>query len=653
MEEGRRFVRDIIANEQWDAFQERFPDLQALSAFTTRNQESILHLVARFASPSFASEVIRRYRLGDPNSLLAKELWARRDKNGELCVNFKRFKHYFSKAFFDKVVAVYSGRYFAYPEEKWPVQKQTNPRVQVYKQFRRFALSAAFDHENEPFNNANFQPTEDPSKIVIGLRMPAGSKQVRSIPVTLKIDSQIPFLNQIYHQLDCPEDMMSPMLAGVLAVEQAVRREMPTKPSMAAAFRFFQDKGGVLFFENEELRTIPFAEMYTIPAEPCPPVVVCCPTRQTLPDSFNEILNSERQAHWIYDNFQAPFSFKETTEDLHHELLHVVVLSQDVPIHQTRLFTYTALCLMAHLRPQDNKVQTVLHHILSYYTTPAVFEEMATFLVSEVGPSSNPWARHIRQLMDLQVQGAQAPAVANRIDLALSDWDAHDIERMDELERQFCDLHKKSCPLHGRTSEQVFNAQWKRYQTRMDKLLSRFFDQNKDLSGKLLKSLHHTSKDLEVLAENPTTLGGVVLSEGWVRLLQQYSPNVLPELAVFKQSVFIDRSYQSPEQMKQGLNLCLDSCSPEIRSAQDVQALLAASLCAKSIALVLGQKESIDSVSVNCASYPDLTDGTVWRGLKKYAASLIRAGSQERLPRLITSRKKKTAVAEKDHQNTD
>ena len=136
----RRLVERLIQNEQWDEFKAYFPDIDALSAFTTRDNKSILHLVARFASPTFAQKVIRFYHLDNKDSFVAKELWARRDKAGELCVNFERFKKYFNKPFLDKVEAVYSGRYFKKPDEKWPLEKQTSPRVEVYKLLRRYAL---------------------------------------------------------------------------------------------------------------------------------------------------------------------------------------------------------------------------------------------------------------------------------------------------------------------------------------------------------------------------------------------------------------------------------------------------------------------------------------------------------------------------------
>ena len=645
---NRLVVKSWIQNGQWDDFKKQFPDLESLSAFTTRNKESILHLVARFASESFAQKVIRAYHLDDKDSLVVKELWARRDNKGELCVNFERFKKYFNKPFLKKVEAVYSGRYFEKPEEKWPEEKQTNPHAQVYKLFRRYALRAAFD------GNAGLKKDFPSKALPVMLFLPAINNQVRIFPVYFDLKSRTSFLRQIYHQLDCPEDAMSPMLASVYLFDKTIRNMTPDDHEMQAAFKYFQEQHGILKFENYAITSSPTAVMYAeIDPEPASVgITISSPRRQTLPASFQEVLTTDKEAHWLYKSFRGVQKGKMTKESFWHELVHVTDLTQESPLSLSPLFTYSVLCLMAHLTPEDKNLKFVITEVLSLYSTRDLFTEYATVLLANTEPSDNMWYTKIRQLISFLSTGARAPAVANRIQNALSDWNPDDLNRLDELVYRFGKLHTDKCPMGGRfLPGKILTRRWRAYRDSAHKMLTDFFGQNKDLAPKVLRSLTQVLKDLPILTENATTLGAIVLSEGWLDLLKKYPLAELPEAAVFREMIKKENLSANEQTATARLNKLIDACPQEIKKPEDVQALLSAVICAHQVKAITKNEFTDEHTALGAPDYQQLTDGTVLNGLKNYAGFLIRTQAERRRPVLISSHKKKSQ--DESHQKED
>ncbi|MBO4547329.1 MAG: hypothetical protein J5700_07110, partial [Treponema sp.] len=519
--EDRLVVKSLIQHEQWDDFQARFPNISDLSAFTTPNGESVLHLVARFGSLSFAQKLIRFYKLDDENSLVAKELWSRRNKDGELCVRFERFKRYFNKSFLDKVEAVYSGDYFKHPNKKYFEKRQVHPRAHVYKLFRRYALRASFD-----FAALGFQAQVPDGQMPVCFHQTSLRGKQRCFTVGLDLSSKAPFLRQVYSQLDCPEDLMSPMLGNLFLFDEMLKKAQKNDPHVRAGFDYFRNKGGILRFENHDLSPVRSAVMYATVdgggANPSPMITIDCPRRLTLPPCLNDLFNekSEKTMHWLYESFLWDAKSETTRDGFWHELIHVVDLSQQTPTTLSRLFAYSVMCLFATVKQKDLASRETLGNVLVLYPTADLFPEFGTWLTANYeGPVKNSMLKSIQQLINYQTHGAMAPAVASRIEKALMNWSDKDIERMDSLLEKFTNLHAKSCPSYQEFSsrKRVFNKKWKLYTKKMNLLFKNFFQKNKDLYPKVQMALRRTLNDLEVLTRHSTTFGNVVLSEGWLR----------------------------------------------------------------------------------------------------------------------------------------
>lgn len=653
MEEGRRFVRDIIANEQWDAFQQCFPDIEALVSFETDRGESILHLLAQYASYTFAHRVIRAYRLDDRTSASVKDLWAQRDDNGELCVNYKRFKKHVRDSLAAKVDAVYSGHYFAFPNKKWALRGHSTPREDVYRLFCRYALPAAFD-QTEAGLKRQESTTEKTSGLRIYLREPGKTEgTTRSIPVWVDVTSRRSFLRQIYDQLDCPDAVMSPTLAVIWLVEKALKKDFPKNPTMQEAFRYFQSKQGVLNLADQRLSVFPknTAQMYIVPGslQKQPMIVACCPERVALPASLHELLKDAPCTDWVYNSCQNQRGQQEMTETLFHELFHVADLSQEHPLSQSKLFMYSVLCLLSRMGKKDHALKEFMGvRVLTQANTPQVFIESAAYLMADAESSDNQWLKHVRAFMMAFIHGIDVPAVVNRAHIALADWDSQDIKRMDSLVNKFARLHTRQCPLWEKTKGRAFEKQWERFVVAMDKLLGDFFKENEALPHKVASALINTMQDMTILSKRPQTWGRVVLSEGWLRLLHQYVHPLLPfpEMAVFTQMYQMRGECPQEADAKRGLVALAAECPLKIKSEMDFQSLLDTLLCAQRVDELTGNTQT--ATLWTSASYQDLVGGKVARALKKYATSCL-----PQPPQTIARRKRAKESKDKDHQKED
>ena len=654
--EDRLVVKSLIQHEQWDDFQARFPKISDLSAFTTPNGESVLHLVARFGSLSFAQKLIRFYKLDDENSLVAKELWARRNKEGELCVRFERFKRYFNKSFLDKVEAVYSGDYFKHPNKKYFEKRQVHPRAHVYKLFRRYALRASFD-----FAALGFQTQLPDGQMPVCFHQTSLRGKQRCFTVGLDLSSKVPFLRQVYNQLDCPEDLMSPMLGNLLLFDEMLKKAQKNDPHIRAAFDYFRSKGGILRFENHALSPVRNAVMYAEPdgggANSSPMITIDCPQRLTLPPSFGELFNSKRnEGHWLYDSFAFTTVGEKTRDCFWHELIHVVDLSQQTPTTLSRLFGYSVMCLFATMKKKDLPLREIAGNVLALYPTSDLFFEFGTWLTANYdGPVKNSMLKSIQQLINYQTHGAKAPAVASRIEKALMNWSDEDIERMDWLLERFIKLHAKSCPSYQKlaTRKRKFDIRWKLYQKKMHHLFSDFFKKNKDLYPKVQASLKKTLDDLEVLTRRSTTLGNVVLSEGWLQLLKQYPvKGELPEETVFRQITNIKKSCPDKDKAMRRLHVLVDDCPARVKNAEDMQKLLSAVVCGYVVDGMSTPEQKVNVDVLAEPAYSALIDGKMLIALKEYAGFLIRtkAAQHKTLPVIVRKGniKKTLSVHERD-----
>ena len=649
--EDRLIVKKLIQHEQWDDFQALFPKVSDLSAFTTPNGESVLHLVARFGFLSFAQKLIRFYKLDDENSLVAKELWARRNKDGELCVRFERFKRYFNKSFLDKVDAVYSGHYFTNPKEKYLEKKQVHPRAQVYKLFRRFALRASFD-----FASLGFQTQIPDGYMPVCFYQTSLRGRTRCFTVGLDLSSKEPFLKQVYKQLDCPEDLMSPMLGSLYLFDNMLKKAQKNDPHIRAGFDYFRKNGGVLRFENNTLSPVSGAVMYAVVDGVVPMITIDCPRRLTLPPSFGELLGRPESDsnHWLYSSFLSTKEGEKTRDSFWHELIHVVDLSQQTPTTLSRLFGYSVMCLFASMKAKDIPLRQTAGNVLALYPTSSLFTEFGPWLTANYyGPVKNQMLKSIQQLMNYQTHGATAPAVSSRIEKALMDWSDKDIERMDSLVEKFIKLHAQACPSYQELPLREFNKKWAIYRKKMSFIFSDFFRKNKDLYPKVQEALKNTLDDLEILTRHSLTLGHVVLSEGWLRLLKQYPvKGELPEETVFRLMTNIKKNCPNKDQAMRRFHALIDNCSPRVKNAEDAQKLLSAVVCGYIVDNMSTPEQKVNVDVLAEPAYSGLIDGKMLIALKEYAGFLIRtkAAHHKALPVIVSkgSRKKTSLSRERD-----